>query len=86
MLAVVFRCTKFHGYIYRVSNIIVESDNKPLEAIFKKVTMPSTLVAPENHTGNTKVLTKCSLHTWQGTFPCRHVWYPEHFYKMMMNH
>ena len=36
MLAVVFGCTKFHNYIYGMSNVEVESDHKPLEAILRK--------------------------------------------------
>lgn len=36
MLAVVFGCTRFHQYIYGHCQVIVESDHKPLEAIFKK--------------------------------------------------
>lgn len=34
-LAIVFGCERFHQYIYG-KNFIVESDHKPLEAIFKK--------------------------------------------------
>ena len=37
MLAVEFGCTRFHDYIYRVPNVTVESDHKPLETIFKKL-------------------------------------------------
>jgi len=36
MLAVVFGCTKFHDYIYGMSNVGVESDHKLLEAILRK--------------------------------------------------
>ena len=36
MLAVVFGCTKFHDYIYGMSNVEGESDHKPLEAILRK--------------------------------------------------
>ena len=36
MLAVVFGCIRFHGYIYGVPNVTVESDHKPLESILKK--------------------------------------------------
>ena len=35
MLGVVFGCTKFHDYIYGVSNVKVERDHEPLEAILK---------------------------------------------------
>ena len=35
LLAVVFACTKFHDYIY-AKEVIIESDHKPLETIFKK--------------------------------------------------
>lgn len=34
-LAIVFECERFHQYIYS-KDFIVESDHKPLEAIFKK--------------------------------------------------
>jgi len=33
MLAVVFRCTQFHEYIYGISSVVIETDYKPLEAI-----------------------------------------------------
>ena len=36
MLAVVFGCTRFHDFIYRVNDVTVESDHKPLETILKK--------------------------------------------------
>ena len=36
MLAVVFGCTRFHDFIYRVNDFTVESDHKPLETILKK--------------------------------------------------
>lgn len=36
LLAVVFGCTRFHQYIYGHYEVTVESDHKPLEAIFKK--------------------------------------------------
>ena len=36
MLAVVFGCTRFHGYICRVNNVTVESDHKPLETMHSK--------------------------------------------------
>ncbi|XP_052751506.1 uncharacterized protein K02A2.6-like [Galleria mellonella] len=36
MLAIVFGCERFHQYIYGQKGVIVESDHKPLEGIFKK--------------------------------------------------
>lgn len=36
MLAIYFGCVRFHQYIYGHSEIIVESDHKPLEIIFRK--------------------------------------------------
>jgi hypothetical protein len=36
MLAVVFGCTQFHGYIYGLKEIQIETDHKPLESIVKK--------------------------------------------------
>jgi hypothetical protein len=36
MLAIVFGCTRFHKLIYGRHNVIVESDHKPLETIWKK--------------------------------------------------
>ena len=36
MLAVAFGCTRFHQYIFGMPTIEVETDHKPLEAIFKK--------------------------------------------------
>jgi len=36
LLATVIASTKFDGYIYGRSNVIVETDQKPLESIFKK--------------------------------------------------
>ena len=35
-LAVVFGCTKFHKMLYGKSDVTVETDHKPLEAIWKK--------------------------------------------------
>ena len=35
MFSMVFGCTKFHNYIYGVTNVTVESDHKPLKAILK---------------------------------------------------
>lgn len=36
MLAIVFACEKFHQYIYGKRYIVIETDHKPLESIFKK--------------------------------------------------
>ena len=36
MLAIVFGCTRFHEYIYRMPTIQLETDHKPLEATLKK--------------------------------------------------
>lgn len=39
LLAIVFACEKFHQYIFGKEKIMVESDHKPLESIFKKPLM-----------------------------------------------
>jgi len=36
MLAIVFGCTRFHEYIFGLTNVDVETDHKPLEMILKK--------------------------------------------------
>lgn len=36
LLAIVFGCTRFHQYVYGHNQVIVETDHKPLESIFKK--------------------------------------------------
>lgn len=36
LLAITFGCTRFHQYIYGHEKVTVETDHKPLEAIFKK--------------------------------------------------
>jgi hypothetical protein len=36
MLAIVWGCEQFHDYIYGQTDVIVESDHKPLEALWKK--------------------------------------------------
>ena len=36
MLPIVFHCTKFHDYIYRLPNVTVETNHKPLESILTK--------------------------------------------------
>lgn len=36
MLAIVHGCTRFHDYVFAQPCILVESDHRPLEAIFKK--------------------------------------------------
>ena len=36
MLTIVFRCHKFHNYIYGLPHISVETDHKPLESILSK--------------------------------------------------
>lgn len=36
MLAIVFRCNKFHDHIYGLPSITVETDHKPLESILRK--------------------------------------------------
>jgi len=36
LLAIVFACEKFDQYIFGRSDVVVESDHKPLETIFKK--------------------------------------------------
>lgn len=36
MLAVVFAVEKFHTFIYGHTNVIIQSDHKPLETIVKK--------------------------------------------------
>ena len=35
-LAIFFGCTRFNEYIYGKSDVTVETDHRPLEAIFKK--------------------------------------------------
>lgn len=39
LLAIVFACERFHQYIYGKQKVVVESDHKPLESIFKKPLM-----------------------------------------------
>lgn len=39
LLAIVFACERFHQYIFGKNDILVESDHKPLESIFKKPLM-----------------------------------------------
>ena len=39
MLAVVFGCTRFHEYIFGIPTIEVATDHKPLEAIFKSLSI-----------------------------------------------
>ncbi|XP_048004084.1 uncharacterized protein K02A2.6-like [Leguminivora glycinivorella] len=36
MLAILFACEKFRQYIYGKKNVVVETDHKPLESLFKK--------------------------------------------------
>ena len=36
MLTIAFGCTRFHQYIFGMPTIEVETDHKPLEAIFRK--------------------------------------------------
>ena len=36
MLAVLVGCNKFHQYLYGAKNVLIITDHKPLEAIFKK--------------------------------------------------
>ena len=53
-LAVVFGCTKFHKMLYGKSDVTVETDHKPLEAIWKKTHPRST---HENTTNATQATT-----------------------------
>lgn len=39
LLAIVFACERFHQYVFGKEKVIVESDHKPLESIFKKPLM-----------------------------------------------
>ncbi|XP_060810750.1 uncharacterized protein K02A2.6-like [Amyelois transitella] len=39
LLAIVFACERFHQYVFGKKEILVESDHKPLESIFKKPLM-----------------------------------------------
>lgn len=45
MLAIVFACERFHQYVYGQKGVVVESDHKPLESIFKKplISVPARL-------------------------------------------
>ena len=45
LLAIVFVCERFDQYVYAREKVSVQSDHKPLEAIFKKpfVTAPNRL-------------------------------------------
>lgn len=36
MLAITWGCTKFHDYIYGLEKVTIETDHKPLEALYKK--------------------------------------------------
>lgn len=36
LLAIVYSCSKFHSWIYGLQSVRVQSDHRPLEAIFKK--------------------------------------------------
>jgi len=40
MLAMFFGCTSFHGYIYGLMSVTIETDHKPLEMILNKNTTP----------------------------------------------
>ena len=37
MLAVVFRCTRFHKLLYDEDDVTTESENQPLESLLKKL-------------------------------------------------
>ena len=41
LLAIVFACENFDQYIFGRSNVVVESDHRPLETIFKKPILSS---------------------------------------------
>ena len=36
MLAICWGCEKFHDYIYGRTDVVIETDHKPLEALYKK--------------------------------------------------
>ena len=41
LVAIVFACKKFHQYIFARSDVVVESDHRTLETIFKKPILSS---------------------------------------------
>ena len=61
MLAVVFGCTKFHDYIYGISNVTVESDHKRLEAILKKPPVSSTTPTTKDDNDNPEIFNRAFL-------------------------
>ena len=83
LLAVVFGYTKFHDYIYGVSNVIVESDHKPLEVILKKLLCQAPLRLQK------RLLTirrySISIVYRPGRSLSLQTHYTEPSYKMMMN-
>ena len=54
LLAIVFACEKFDQYIFGRSDVVIESDHKPLETIFKKVinSSPKRLQGMQLHLQN----------------------------------
>ena len=47
LLAIVYGCTKFHQYVYG-KKVNVQTDHKPLEALFKKTIIPITVEIAAN--------------------------------------
>ena len=66
-----FGCTRFHEYIYGMSTIEVETDHKPLEAIFKKPLhqAPARL---QKMIMSAKVPNQPCLPSWKTASDCRH--------------
>ena len=67
MLAIVFGCTRFHEYIFGLTNVDVETDHKPLEMILKKPLYQAPTRLQKNGYGHPQIPHHCGLPSRKGT-------------------
>ena len=63
MLAIVFGCTRFHEYIFGLSSVEIETDDKPDS---------DKATASENDDDNSKIPIISEVPTWKRTSHSRH--------------
>ena len=71
LLAIVYGCTKFHQYVYD-KKVKVQTDYKPLEALFKKSIIPSTTEIAANDDKITALCLASGVWTRQKLVHCRY--------------
>lgn len=65
MLAVVFGCSRFHKLIYGMTDVIIESDHKPLESLMTKPIHAAPMRIQRMNVKTATIYFQASILKWQ---------------------